>query len=502
MTMTKAQPTAPKTVEKWHRLSLVAVIFNIARSIRQIIKQGLPSLMPLIVLIVSSDNKSSMALYLGLAISGALIVSAILQYLFFRYRLVDNKLLINEGVFKRQHRVIHFERIQNINIAQPFYFRPFALVALMVDTAGANTEQANLAGISSHLADDIRDQILKRQSELKVSPGENPTPAMANSPSGQVLTSASIGDLIRHGLANNGIYLLFALATGVYLQFHKIFDQWLTPEKMQMILGLFGDQLWQRVIVAIALIIGVFTVLMLLSIGAAIIRFYRYQLTLNDATLQRKSGLLNTHEESLNLTKIQAISRQNNFIGALLQRESLVFRQTSGSNPFIVPARTVRQCEQLTAIMAPDAPTHIPTAAINRGYIRKTWLLKVWLPIIALSLPFTFKVSLWFIASWLLPLLFYPLVVRRWRKYRFGMRDGYGVISSGFIGNKQVLFALFKVQRAVISQSPIQRHNHLATLDIYLASGRLTVPYMPIKLARQWFDLIYYHTETDPRPWF
>ncbi len=499
------------SLAKWQRLSPVSVIFYIGRLIRIFLKDGLTNLLPALLLILSSDNKGNMVIYIAIGVSTLMSVSAVLQYLFFRYRINGNELLIDEGVFKRKHRVINFERIQNINIAQPFYFRPFGLVSLMIETAGAKGDEGNLAGISTALADQIRDQILHHQNQLKEQGITPQTTSEDVSLPQQAITSVSTADLIRYGIANNSIFWLVAVTATFYSQFKKAISESLSAEQIQLISDWFGDTVASQLAMSTMLITAIIMVLMLISIAGAIVKFHHYQLTLNEDTLKRKSGLINTHEESLNLSKIQAISRRSNFISAFLQRENLICRQTSGSgsgagkraNNFLVPARTSQQCEQIIAIVDPNSPKHILTSPISRRYIIKTWCLKALLPVLLLSSILIYLSNIgWFAVIGLIAPLFYPLVVKRWSRYRFGLTDHYGYIARGFIGNRRVLFPLFKVQRVVLKQSPLQRRSNLATLVIYLASERLTIPYMPIELAHHWYDLIYYRTETDPRPWF
>lgn len=502
-----ADNTAKPTTEKWRRLAPVAVIFYIGRFLRAFIKDGVVNMMPLAILVLSADSASTMVIYIATALGSLMVLSAIVQYLFFRYRLVGNELLINEGVIKRKHRVINFERIQNINIDQPFYFRPFSLVSLAIETAGAKGDEGNLAGISTVEANHIRDQILQQQNQLKAEQPQTDETTIKDAPNEQLLTQTTTADLVRYGLASNSMFWLAAVIGTFSTQFHKQIENWLTPEQIEFISKLFGDDMLWATLVTFLLLVAGFSMLVLLSIVGAIVKFNGYQLTLSKDTLKRKSGLINSHEESLNLAKIQAIVRRSNFISAWLKRENLICRQTSSggrqANNFLVPARTAQQCAELITAIAPDSPIDVATAPISRRYIRKTWLLKVCLPILLVSIFILFlSGDLRMLAIWLLAPLCYPLVVKRWRKYRFGLTPEHGLISSGFIGRRQVLFELFKVQRVVIKQSPVQRKHNLATLEIYLASGQLTIPYMPIELARQWFDLIYYRTETSSRPWF
>ncbi|MCJ8268466.1 MAG: PH domain-containing protein, partial [Psychrosphaera sp.] len=375
--------------------------------------------------------------------------------------------------------------------------------------------EGDLAGISQSMAEDIRDQILQRQSQIKASQSETDNDAQSTAAStdteitNEPIATASTGDLIRYGLSNNGMYILLAFMAPFFNKIEDIIGYFFSKTELNAIVEALGGKLIGSIIIVVTMIVSVFLLMMLISVLGSILKFHNYRLTLTDETLKRKSGLINTQEESLNLSKIQAIARQSNFIGHWLGRENLICRQAGGGNKqqkrnnlFVVPARTAEQSEQLIETLYPDHPEKIETHPINRRYIFKTLLLTLILPVLLISAPFVIQQHFWVMSFYLLPLLCYPLIAKRWRNYRYGKTDEYGLIRSGFIGHKQVLFPLFKVQRAVISQSPVQKRRNLATLTIYLASGKMRIPYMPIEHARQWFDQIYAKIETDSRPWF
>jgi putative membrane protein len=494
---------------EWLRLSPVSVVFYMLQIVKMSVSHFLPSLAPLAVVILNADDKVTIIALITMAMLTLLVGGSILQYLFFKYRLDKDQILVNSGVFKRQHRVISFDRVQNININQPIYFRPFELVTLVVETAGAKGGEGDLAGIPSSIANNIRDQVLQRQSELKANQQEIVEDQITQTQE-QTIATASTGDIARYGMSNNGMFLILAFLSPFLSKIDKFFEQLFTQAQLNQFIDMLGGKLIGGIIFVIGIVVLIFTSLIVLSIIGSILKFHRYQLTLNDGTLKRKSGLINTHEESLNLSKIQAIVRRCNFVGRWLKRENLICRQTtSGDNKqqtkaslFIVPARTKTQSDQLTSMLYPDYTDDIQSHAISRRYIIKTFLVYALLPVILLSAIVIFNEGAAYMAMWLFALPLYPLVVRRWSQYRYAISEDYGLIHNGFIGYNKVIFPLFKVQRAVISQSPVQKRRQLATLTIYLASGRLSIPYMPIAHAQQWFDRIYYKVETDSRPWF
>jgi len=119
-------------LENWQRLSPLSVIFFIGKLIARIFKDALSALAPLAVIVFNSDNKLWMTVSVSGAVVTVVVVGSLLQYWFFKFRRDGNRILVNDGVFKKNHRVIQFDRIQNVNVLQPLYFKPFDLVTLQI----------------------------------------------------------------------------------------------------------------------------------------------------------------------------------------------------------------------------------------------------------------------------------------------------------------------------------------------------------------------------------
>jgi putative membrane protein len=63
------------------------------------------------------------------------LATSILRYFFFWYRVLDDSVQIRRGALFKKQLNLSFERIQNISLEHPFYFRPFGLVSLKMGCA-------------------------------------------------------------------------------------------------------------------------------------------------------------------------------------------------------------------------------------------------------------------------------------------------------------------------------------------------------------------------------
>ena len=512
-------------LEEWQRLSPLSVIFFVGKIVTHLIKDALPGMAPLAVVIFSSDNKLWMVSSILVGLLALILISSFLQYWFFKFKQEDLKVLINDGVFKKNHRVIEFDRIQNINILQPLYFRPFGLVTLQIETAGAKGNEADLAGIPRAYAELLRNQVLQQQ---HLSPDRS-ADAVKHTTEGstQLVAQASLKDLVKYGISSNSLFWVFVFIAPVFGLANEFLEKLITKEDFARMAEFLGGGFTGNFLIALGVLLTTIVLMFGFSIVGAILRYFHYQLTLNqltlnvnrsnqqglnNPTLKRSSGLLTNYEESLRLQKIQTIITQSNFIGRWLRVENLTLGQVSTSQNnaknkkslFVIPARTKNQSLEIQKIVFDDSPMEIETKGINRRYINKTVGLKIFLPsllicsqiyistdnLLVLTIPFIFS------------LIMLPLVIRRWKAYRFGMKDGYGKFERGLFGFRHIVFPLYKIQRAEVNQSPIQRRRHLATLKIYLASNSIQMQYIPIEEANHWLDIIGCQIEETKRAWY
>ena len=497
----------------WQRLSPLSVIFFIGKSLVRLIKDALPTFAPMLVVILASKNKPIMMLALAGGLIIFIIAGAILQFWFFKFRQHDEQVLINDGVFQKNHRVIRFDRVQNINVLTPVYFRPFGLVTLQIETAGSKDNEADLAGIPAKTAEQLRRQILQHQKTIagQLPEGE---PGSGNQEHSSLVATASLQDLVAYGISSNSIFLFLAILGPVFGTLFSSFEDAMGEVIKQNIVPLMnflGGGLSGKASLGLLLLAGLILLMFLLSILGAIYRYYGYQLSCYQDTLKRRSGLVTRFEESLKLIKVQTFVTQSNLIGRWIKRQNVILGQVVSTqngkqgkrNTFVIPARTEQQIPGLKSLIFSDAPADITENKIDRRYIVKTWLVWFFIPMGLVFFKYIIDHGYEYAAIPVLTsLAILPLIIRRWSMFRFGFTKKYGVYKSGLFGYKHTLFPLYKVQRTEIHQSPLQRHRNLATLKIYLAAGQITIPYIPMQQANKYLENIRTAIKTNKSPWY
>ncbi|WP_444998482.1 PH domain-containing protein [Aliikangiella sp. IMCC44359] len=487
----------------WHRLSPISICFFLIRLVKGLLKAATPGLIPLFAIMLNTDDKSRMLI---LIFGGILAISALvslLQYWFFLYRIKDGKILINEGVLKKNQRSIPFSKIQNINILQPIYFKLFKLVTLQLETAGSSQSEVNLPGIKQKDAEELKLKILENiHSNSAIN--EN------NVVSDSIIAQANLKKLIQYGITSNNIFWFLVVIAPVVGMLENVIEKVIGKQNIIDAIEYLGGGFSGGIMLISLSLILLIALMFLFSILGAVLKHFNYQLKQNENTLVRKGGLLTTHEESAKLTKIQAIIKQTNFLGHFYQTENMILKQatiqtqnkSSGNHLFVIPARTKEQAKKLCSIVFNQFTQPTEVHKINKRYISKTLFTWMLLPTLFISYLAIQTQSLHPLLALSGGIFLYPVIWKKWGKFRYGINEKFGFYQRGFIGYRKIYFPTFKVQRIKISQSPLQRKRKLATLIIYLASERITIPYMSLDHAEEWFDRISFNIENTHQNWY
>jgi len=492
----------------WHRTSPFAILFFIGRILRLITKNARQSLAPLFALLVAYQGDLVSKLILGgSAFAIVVTVASVLSYWFFRFQLLNDSILIRQGVIKKKQLDIKFERIQGINTQQNIVYRYLGLVTVTFDTAGSAGSEGNLPAVTRAFAESLRAQISGNQDR-----GESADTA-TNLP-GDALVHLDWRDMIRIGLADRRALLVVAFAGPLFERLADDAEQ-AVAGTIAMAAGYGLDIDTSNVVwLGISAVSILVVLLVLLSIAAAFLRFHDFQLFLGGRTLRSNGGLLTRHEHSMELGKIQTLRLQQGIVQCWLGRFRMTARQAvSGGRQrkqklFDIPVVTATLADQLrTQLLGPEsgALTQDPRSgqftSVSPYYMRSRILFLGLVP--ALIATTLFWSGLGVIS--LLFLLWIPLLAalayRNWRRAGYLHDDNEIVRRSGFLGYRTVGLLFRKIQRVSVTQSRYQRRKNLASLRMYMASGSVRVPYIDHATAMQLRDYILYKVESSDKAW-
>ncbi|MFV8835366.1 PH domain-containing protein [Aquisalimonas sp. APHAB1-3] len=483
----------------WQRLSPWSVVFLFVRGVLQFVRENVPVLLGAGAGVAVIERIGATEVLLGLA--ALLLVAALLSLVYyrrFRFRLDDDVLLVQKGLFERTELKLSAGRIQHISLEQPAYMRPFDIVRFSAATPGGVTTELELPGIRRGLAESLRQALSSGRSLA------DQGSAAAGTPSAEVVFRLGARGLTLHGLASNSVYLLAAFLAPVLQPLERLARQHLDT---------LGDSVWVRMVVEApwlagsAILAGLIALLMLVSVVVAWLRFHGFTLVTDGDRYVQRSGLLNRQEQVLSARKLQSVEWVQTALGRLLGRGYLVCRQYGGlpraadhaGHSFLIPGLAVTEGPALARAFWPPLALEGAYARVHPRYrramaVRFGLALLVIVGVVAASAAQPW----WLLAAVAVPPLAWGLGHLRWLAVGWRVQHDYAFIRTGLLGRRTSAFPLANAQAVRVQQSWFQRRWGVATLQITLASGPERLPWIDHAEASALANRTLLHVEAPP----
>ncbi len=497
----------------WQRLSPWAVGLMLVTASLSLVRQHLPLLLgagaglALVERVGWREVGGGAALLLLL---GGLL--SLLYYRRFRFRLDGDVLVIQKGLFEHREFKVAARHVQHIAVHQPLYLRPFDVVQWQVETLAGEASRIELPGIRRELADALG-KTLQVANDTDVPYGEPAgEPDAPAQPASRVRYALTPRGLVLHGLTSRSIYVIAAMLSPLV----QPLERWLHDRLPQLdLLAWLPDS----PLVAVGLGMGVVVLaLAALAVLAAWWRFHGYVLRDEGERQVQVSGLFHRHEQVLSLSRLQVVEWVQTGLGRVLGRGYLVCHQfgalggaAAESRRFLVPGVTLAEGEALIERLWPGSGTLPPLNRVSRVYRRVLWLRTL------LGLSTGVAILVWLAGPVMLPSWGWGLLAAslaglaagaaqlRWQALGWAQQGETLHVRQGLWGQRTSVFPLSHVISLRLCQSWLQRRRGVATLQLQVANGRLTLPFLDEPLARALADRLLASvesvTENSPEPW-
>jgi putative membrane protein len=525
-----------ETGDEWQRLSLISILYFTIRNFTNSAQVLIYTLPALAISFNIWDNLLSPEVLIGAGILFlSTSVSGVISFLMYKFRVHNQHVEIHHGVFQRRYTNLPLWRIQNVKIERPFYYRPFGYALVVLDTAGSGKEEAKIVAVPEDYAEALKKQVLYEKAlhdegDLDCLPNEYlsdeqtssfPTPrtrtkAIDSSHSNEeVLNRRSVKDIIIHGITNNRVWIILGAAAPFYDDVFGLVSEWLADKGLQLN-QLVGEQTvawWQFGLYAFVILMMLMALVALLSVGGALFTFYGYTLSRTGDRYIRRSGLLNKLEVSMRASRIQMITAKQDWLDKILKRVNLYFEQNSTAgqqmqelmspNKLIVPSVTEDEAFALSQEVMPECDLRGQDYhPISKRFIT-FWLFAGW------TLPFITFFTIGALSSHL-DIMLGSLVVfsavsllltLRWWRWGIAYDSKYVYIRRGRIGIDYQCFEPYKAQQVIVKQSVFMKRRKQATVKFVLASGAVTVPFLPEDYVNKLADSVLFEVESTRRSW-
>ena len=497
--------------EDWLRTTPLAVFFFLGRTVKGLVSNvgNLAASAAGIAILV----KQHVLLAAGVVAVGlvALVVAAVLRYVFFQFRVEEQGVLIRQGVLKKTQLDMRFDRIQGISTEQSLIYRVLGLVTVRFTTAGAAGDEGHLPAVTPEFVARLRDRIDAKPCEREQSGGSQ----------AETLLRLDGGDVTRIGLTDPRVLQFALLGTALTPAIGKPFmDAYerATDVAMQSmaILADLGPLL--GVLTVTALFVGIVLVFLLGSVVVALLRYHDFELRQEGSAFRTSSGLLTRKDVTVEAGKVQQLTVRQGVVMGWMRRYRFQALPASGGpaagempdavQKLVVPIAGGRTVESLLERVFGSEGRRVSVlprddrfAAVSRYAM---WPPVVWLgvvPAIGASVLGTtvFGVAALSCLGWIVVVA--TVAWQRWRRRGYLHDDDALVCRSGFLGYRVQALLFRKVQQVSVSQSPLQRRRDLASLHVHLATGSVTVAFIEYATARRLRDYILYRAASSRLAW-
>lgn len=471
----------------WQRLSPLALVFLIVSGLQRQVRENL-------FLFAGAGAGAAFTDWLGvrelvLIVLAFVLIStlgAMIYHRRFRFRLEADAVRVRRGLIEQKELRVRFDRVQNIQLGQPFYYRPFGLVRFSLQTPGAADKEVELPGIPRALAETMRDRISAvRASGPAAADQEHPGPAAAAS----TLFAASPGRLFLHGLSSNQVWviagLFFYLGGNLLERFDERMEIWMESAVDNAEALVTPGSPW---LLGLSVVLVFLLLLFGLSGLLALARYWRFELFERGDRLVATAGLFDRKEQTVRRNKVTGVMLRQSAVGRVLGCWSLLVRQTRSSdedvaasrNAFLLPGLRSGDLT-LSATLLPGLDWAREFHGISPRFRQFAWSrlllgLVATLGVLALILgPAHWSL----VGIALLAGLAVPALHLRFRQWGWARQERMLWVRRGLFGRRFDGFDLEKVQQARVTSSPYQRRHDLVSLELVLPHGSISLPFLP-----------------------
>ena len=230
-----------------------------------------------------------------------LIIFSVVSWLRFTYRVEDNELRIEQGIFIRKKRYISINRIHKIDVTADVIHRLFKLVKVQIDTASSGDgAEVNLSAVKITKAAKLRRALKKERTTM---PEDDDEVETTKHPQKKI----SWQNLFIAGSTSGTAGFLLVAMLAVFSQIEEM----IPPNVYKSTYAFLFES---GVVFLILMIIMFLFMLWLIGIAGTMIRYGRFTIEKRENELFIKRGLIETKELTIPFDRIQAISVKQSMI--------------------------------------------------------------------------------------------------------------------------------------------------------------------------------------------
>jgi len=478
---------------EFKRQPFMAVGQILFKTIVQLLKTIWPFI--LVVLFRSDGERDAAGEFILIVIPAFAFIKALVDYLFFKFRITDEEVQVKTGIFSRKQITLPLHKIQAVHINQSWIQKIFNLSELAFDTPGSGKAEVNIQ-LEKQDAEEVMAFVLKKSTTAEMAENND-----------DLIAELSFKDLFKLGLTSNHFETLLILV-GLFLSFLNNIKDIVADYFNEDLLEVSTNKLLESSILFIS--IGVFAILILsvvVSLIRTILAYINFQITKTAQGFNISKGLINSSQKLVPFEKVQFLSWKTNWLRKRISMNLFEFHTIGGKEvknnlKIKVPVTSELILQKLATTYIPDIPEHFASnLKVHPSYLyRNTFLFGI-LPSVMFAIPLFIFADEKAILLLLLPLYVFLFFGLYSRKFLFSWTSNLIHINTGVFGKRTVILKWEKIQSVKITQSLFQQRKSLANLVIHTAGGTITAPYIPLEAARELQNFALYKVESCGERW-
>ncbi|WP_271725703.1 PH domain-containing protein [Bacillus paralicheniformis] len=459
------------------RMHPAAVILNFIKGLVETVKNFIIPF-GVVLFLNQSHTVKMLAIAAAVLFFIALVVTSIIKWSKFTYRIEEDELRIEEGLINKKKRYIPIERIQTINTSAGLIQQIFKLVKLQVETASGGTEaEVSLVAITQAEAERIQQALFERKkavegTEAAVTDPQEETAAEAEETAEepQMMYKMTGQELLTAASTSSGIGVIISGVFAFFTQVDDFFDlDWLYDRFA--FLNSAG-----ATVIALAAFVALF-IAWLLSIVGMLLKYANFTVVRKEKEIVISRGLIEKHQITIPLQRIQAIKIKESLIRQPFGLAAVTIVSAGGNvleedkSAVLFPIISKKMIKQHLGELIPDyAPeddlNRLPKRALRRYILRASWPVLAVVPLSILFPPWGYLSAVLIPFYWIIGYLSY-------RDAGWKISGSKIIMSSRFIGRTTAVIQRRRMQVFEVSRSYFQRRRQLVSIHTSTKSSAL-----------------------------
>jgi putative membrane protein len=481
---------------EWRRTSPLSFVVRAITGLKNLI-------FPVAALLFGTNAVRGEAVWVFPTIAGMVLFSSLFTYIgwrHFRYRIGEDDIRVERGLFSRTARSVPYERIQDVSFEQAPVPRLFGMAEVKFETGAGGKDELKIGYVTEAEGAALRETVRARKSEETAVAGSVEAAPEAEA---RTLFAMDTQRLLTFGLFEFSL-VVFAVLGGAAQQFDFLlpFDIWDPDNWMRLVAG---PGHWLRELGFAAQAIGVVLALAALAlvglvtgVGRTVLRDYGFRLEETPKGLRRRRGLLTRTDVVMPIHRVQALQVTSGILRRRFGWHGLsvvsLAQDAKAGNHVVVPFAQMDEIEPVVEVTGFDLPP--PDVAWRRPSAKhrfdQAMFAVVPLGFAALAVPIVNSqigqpLELPLLVSAALVALAAFFAVREhflWRRDRHAIDAHHVFVRRGWLAPRLDIASRVKLQSVEIAQGPLARRRGYADLKFGVAGGSLELGGIPLDDAR------------------